>query len=136
MIFHIYSHKFDDILQEFHDFPLAAENLKPNKNELSEYQNRMLEYLKNGGHRYSTTEKLLCTLKEKNNYVLHYRNLKFYLNHGLILKKIDRVLQFRQSRWLKPFIDLNTELRQKADNKFDQNFYKLIINSFFGKSIE
>lgn len=128
---------YPSYLHESHnDFPLAPEKLKPDKNELSKYQVRMIEFLKTFGHRYSPTEKLLCTLKAKNNYVLHYRNLKFYLNHGLILKKIHRVLQFDQSRWLKPFIDLNTELRQKADNKFDQSFYKLIINSFFGKSIE
>jgi hypothetical protein len=129
--------EYPSYLHESHnDFPLAAEKLKPDKYKLSEYQNRMIEHLSNCGHRYFPIEKLLCTLKEKNNYVLHYRNLKFYLNHGLILKKIHRVLQFRQSRWLKPFIDLNTELRQKADNKFEQNFYKLMINSFFGKSIE
>ncbi len=129
--------EYPSYLHEIHnDFPLAVEKSKIDKNELSEYQKEMLDYLSNRGHKYVPTEKLLCTLKAKKNYVLHYRNLKFYLQKGLILKKIHKVMQFNQSRWLKPFIDLNTELRQKATNKFEQNFYKLIINSFFGKTIE
>jgi hypothetical protein len=70
--------EYPSYLHESHnDFPLAAEKLKPDKYKLSEYQNRMIEHLSNCGHRYFPIEKLLCTLKEKNNYVLHYRNLKF-----------------------------------------------------------
>ena len=57
-------------------------------------------------------------------------NLKFYLKHGMKLKKIHKILQFNQSHWLKPYIDLNTQLRQEADNKFEEGFAKLMNNSF------
>ena len=58
--------------------------------------------------------KLVCNLFDKNNYVVHIRSLKQALKHGLILKKIHRVIQINQEAWLKPYIDMNTELRKKA----------------------
>ena len=59
-------------------------------------------------------EKLVTNWRDKNEYVIHIRNLKQELNHGLILKKVHRVIKFNQKVWLKPYIDLNTKLRQKA----------------------
>ena len=56
--------------------------------------------------------KLACNLYDKNNYVVHIRSLKQALNHGLILKKVHRVIQFNQKAWLKKYIDMNTELRK------------------------
>lgn len=81
-------------------------------------------------------QKLLLTLFDKRNYVLHYRMLQFVLQQGLILRKIHRVLQLNQSKWMKPYIDLNTELRTKATNNFEKNFYKLLCNSIYGKTLE
>ena len=59
-------------------------------------------------------KKLVCNLCDKKNYAVHIRSLKQALNHGLILKKVHRVIQFNQEAWLKPYIDMNTELRKKA----------------------
>ena len=59
-------------------------------------------------------KKLACNLYDKKNYVVHIRSLKEALNHGLILKKVHKVIQFYQEAWLKPYIDMNTELRKKA----------------------
>ena len=58
-------------------------------------------------------KKLICNLYDKKNYVVHIRSLKQALSHGLILKKVHRVIQFNQEAWLKPYIDMNTELRKK-----------------------
>ena len=63
-------------------------------------------------------EKLVANLHDKTEYVIHIRNFKKALNHGLVFKKVHRVIKFRQNTWLKPYIDTNTGLRKKAKNDF------------------
>ena len=70
------------------------------------------------------TEKLVTNLRDKTECVIHIRNLKQVLNHGLILKKLYGVIKFNQNAWLKPCIDINTELRQKAKNDFEKDFFQ------------
>ena len=63
-------------------------------------------------------KKLVCNLYDKKKYVVHINSLKQALNHGLKLKKIHRIIEFNQKAWLKPYIDMNTELRKLARNDF------------------
>ena len=95
------------------DYPLAPERIKIDK-----------------------TEKLICSFLPKKNYVLHYKNLKQYLEEGMTLKKVHRGLKFVQSPWMEPYIRKNTDLRKKAKNAFEKDFFKLMNNSVFGKTIE
>ena len=81
-------------------------------------------------------EKLICSIEDKEKYVIHIRALKQALNYGLKLKKVHRAIQFKQKPWLKPYIGMNTELRKKAKNEFEKKFFKLMNNSLFGKPIE
>ena len=99
---------------------------------LSEYQKKLAESLnvKIGG------DKLCLTLSNKINYKLHYRNLQQYLSLGLRLKKVHRVLKFRQTPWVEKYITLNTALRQSAACKAEEDLPKLMNNSFFGKTCE
>ena len=80
--------------------------------------------------------KLLQTLFDKKNYVVHYKLLQLYVQLGLRITKLHRVLQFNQERWLEPYITLNSNMRKNATNKVQQNYYKLINNSVYGKTIE
>ena len=80
-------------------------------------------------------EKLICSIEDREKYVIHIRALKQALNHGLKLKKVHRIIQFKQKSWLKPHIDMNTELTKKAKNEFEKNFFKLMNNSVFGKTV-
>ena len=66
---------------------------------------------------------------DKKNYVVHYINLQYYLSQGLILKKVHRILEFKQSLWMKPYIDFNTQKRKEATNEADTNLFKLLINA-------
>ena len=66
-------------------------------------------------------EKLVPNLYGKKNYVIHIRALDQALTHGLILKRINRVIEFNQSAWMKPYIDFNTQLRTKAKNDFEKD---------------
>ena len=79
---------------------------------------------------------LVCNLFHKKKYVAHINTLKQALNHGLKFKKIHRVIEFNQEAWLKPYIDMNTELRKLAKNDFENDLLKLMNNSVFGKTME
>ena len=79
-------------------------------------------------------KKLVCNINNKENNVVHIRALKQALNHGLILKKVHKVIQFNQKAWLKPYIDMNTKLRTKAKNDFEKDFFKLMNSAVFRKN--
>ena len=80
--------------------------------------------------------KLIPNLYDKKKYVCHYRNLKLYLEQGLELVEVHRVLAFDQSDYLKKYIDFNTSKRAKCKNDFEKDLYKLFNNSVFGKTME
>ena len=79
---------------------------------------------------------LVCNLNDKNNYVVHINVFKQAVDHGLKLGKVHRVIEFDQEAWLKEYIDVNTELRKKATNDFEKDFFKLMNNAVFGKTME
>ena len=81
-------------------------------------------------------KKLVCNLRNKKKYVVHIKSLKQALNHGLKLKKVHRIIEFNQEAWLKPYINMNTELRKAAKDDFENNLFKLMNNSVFGKTME
>ena len=81
-------------------------------------------------------EKLIPNLRDKTKYVIHYKNLIQCLKAGMKLKKIHRGIKFIESEWMKPYIEMNTNLRTKAKNNFEKDFFKLMNNSVFGKTME
>ena len=95
------------------DYPLAPEKLKVDK-----------------------IEKLICSFFPKKHYVVYYKNFKQYLKEGKILKKVHRGIKFYQSPWMEPYIRKNTDLKKLATSSFEKDFYKLMNNSVFGKTIE
>ena len=106
--------EYPQSLHDLHnDYPLAPERIEVNK-----------------------VDKLIPNLGDKKKYVIHYENLKQYLSLGLKLVKIQRGIKLEESPWLEKYIALNTDLRTVAKNEFKKNFFKLMNNSVFGKTME
>ena len=122
-----------ELHKEHNSYPLAPEKKAVESEKMSEYQNKLIKDLK---LKLPNSKKLLLTLEDKNDYVVHYENLKFYLNQGMKLKRVKRALEFDQECWMEPYIRMNTEFRKLAKNDFEKNFYKLMNNSVFGKTME
>jgi hypothetical protein len=123
------------------DYPLAPENIAVKADMVSPFTKEL--YTKYHGEKAQVKDeknkKLILNLYDKHKYVLHIRNLQFYLQHGLILTKIHRCIKFTQSEWLKPWIDFNTKKRIQATEKgndFEKDLFKLMNNAVFGKTME
>jgi hypothetical protein len=114
------------------DYPFLVEKRAVRWDELSDTQHGMItenEFV-------ADSEKLIPNLSDKKKYVVHYRTLQQALKNGLVLKKIHRVLTFKQSNWIEKYIDHNTNLRSKAKTDFEKDFFKLLNNAFYGKMLE
>lgn len=126
---------YPEHLHEAHsNFPLAPENILVEFNNLSPYSKRSL--VRSTGKKKYSDCKLSATFHDRKNYVLHFKNLKLYLTLGMKLLTVHRVLMFNQKRFLAPFIEMCTFERQRAKTKFEQNQFKLLANSTFGKTIQ
>ena len=126
-----------DYPEELHhshkDFPMAPEKIKVKEEMLSPYSR---ENAKKFDIKTGTINKLVPNLMAKEKYVVHYRNLQYYLSEGLVLKKVHRILEFKQSDWMKSYIDFNTERRKEATNEADKNLFKLLNNAVYRKTME
>ena len=125
--------KYTKELHELHnDYPLAPEKLTVTNDILSNYCKSIADKYE---IKVRDVKKLIPNLGNKNKYVVHYRNLQLYLSLGMKLTKIHRVLQFKQSDWMKKYIDFNAKKRMSATNDFEKDFFKLMIN-VYGKTME
>ena len=85
---------------------------------------------------YVQSSKLICDQSDKKNHLIHYRMLKFYVRHGMIVERVHNIISFKQTRWLEKYNSCNTQKRNKAKNDFEKEFYKLLNNAFYGKTME
>ena len=116
------------------DYPLAAEKVAITAEMVSEKQAQLHRCY--SFNRSSVQTKLIPNLLPKERYSCHYRNLKFYLQQGLKITKIHRVLRFKQSKWLSTYIETNQNLRAAATDEYKKKLYKDMNNSCFGKTCE
>ena len=115
------------------DYPLCHEKIEVSNDMLSKYCKDIADWY---GIKVGGVNKLIPNLGDKVKYVVHYRNLQYYLSLGMKLVKIHRILSFKQSDWLKKYVDFNTEKRKQSPDEFNKGLYKLLNNCTYGKSIE
>ena len=125
-----------ELHEYFKDYPPCPEQRIVNVEELSEYQQKLLS---DNNIRLAKTEKLMLTLYDKTDYVIHYRLLKKFVSLGIVVKRICQVLSFDQSPWMRQYIETNNDLRKQAQiekKKSVVELTKLMNNSVFGKTME
>ena len=119
-----------NIRQKTKYFPFAPEKKTISKDDFGPYMKSIIP--KN----YVSHKKLICDWTDKKNYLIHYRMLKFYIKYGIIVNKVHNIISFKQSNWLKEYIEFNTQERNLAINVFEKDFYKILNNAFYGKTLE
>ena len=122
----------DELHKLYNDYLLAPEKLTTPSDMLSKYCKEIADKYK---IKVGDVIKLIRNLGNKTKYVLHYRNLQLYFSLAMRLTKIHRTLKFKQSDWMKRYVDFNTEKRKNANNDFEKDFFKLMINSVYGKTM-
>ena len=126
--------KYPTKLHDLHnEYPYCPEQVNVKSEMLSDYSRKIA--IQHNIKDYAFT-KLIPNLNDKKKYIIHERNLRQAVDAGLIITKIHRVLKFKQKPWMQPYIKFNTEKRKQAKNEFEKNFFKLMNNSVFGKTME
>lgn len=126
--------KYPEHLQDDHahlQFPIAI-----NLEEINNTCQYSLELRKQQNEKEQVSKKLAPTFYERKRYIVHHKALEFYLEKGLEIKKIHRIVEYDEKAWLKPYIEKNSKLRQDSENEFEKAFYKLMNNSVYGKTME
>lgn len=146
--FEVDMHIPEELHDTNNDYPCAPESLEVTNEMLSPYARKLkmdiinLQRKRTGRKEIkmlsnsTNCEKLICRLTEKKNYIVNYMTLQKYIELGMIVTKVHRVLSFKQSPWMKSFIEKNIEMRKAAKNDFENVFYKLMNNAVFGKTME
>ena len=127
--------KYPKELHDIHnDYPLAVECKYIKKEDISPYNKQFLE---DHDETFKSTRKLCPDLRDKKKCVCSLKNLKFFMRHGLILEQIHRILAADQSNFLNPYIEFNSQKRKESAHiKFKLDFFKLMNNNVYGKTIE
>ena len=112
---------------------LCPEKMKVSSNMLSKYCSDIANKY---GIKVGGVKKLVPNLRDKIKYVVHYKNLQYYLSLGIKLIKVHRILKFKQSYRLKEYVEFNAKKRQESTDEFNKAFFKLLINCLYGKSME
>ena len=120
----------DNIKEKTKNFSFCPENKKINPNKYNDYMNKIKP------KKYTKSKKLICDWTDEKKYQIHYRMLKFYVRHGMIVVKLHGIISFKQSKWLECYISFITQKRYKAKNDFEKDFFKLLVNAAFGKFLE
>ena len=120
----------DNIKEKTKNFPFAPVNKKINPDNYRDFMKSIKP------NTYIQSSKLICDWSDKRNYLIHYRMLKIYIRHGMIVDKVHEIISFKQSRWLEKYINISTQKRNQAVNDFEKDFYKLLNNAFYGKTME
>ena len=117
----------DDIKEKTKNFPFCPENKKINPDKYNDYMKKIK------AESYTKSKKLICDWPDKKQYLIHYRMLKFYKRHGMIVVQTHEIISFKQSIWLEKYISFKTQKRNRAKNDFEKDFFKLLDNAAFGK---
>ena len=117
----------DNIKEKTKNLPFCPVNKKIDPDKHNDYMKKIKP------ENYTKSKKLICDWSDKKKYLIHYRMLKFFVRHGMIVEKVHEIISFKQSKWLESYISFNTQKRNKAENKFEKDFFKFLVNSAFGK---
>ena len=120
----------DNIEEKTKNFQFCPQNKICNKNEYSDYMKKIKP------DTYTQNKKLIFDWTDKKKYLILYRMLKFYVRHGMLVEKTHEKISFKKSKWWEKYKNFKTQKRNRAKNEFESDFYKLLNNFFYGKTME
>ena len=120
----------DEIKEKTKKFPFCPKSKKINLDKYDDYMKKIKPKV------YSNSKMLICDWTDEKRYLFHYRMLKFYVTHGIVVAKIHEIILYKQSRCLEIYTSFNAHKRNRAKNDFEKDVFKLLVNAAFGKILE